>query len=125
MVKKKRKAYTEAFRREAVSLADQPGRTASDVAEALGIHVGQIYNWRTQFNKLSKRQFTVADGTNYAKAEPEECSRYALKLKMLERARALRAAQLKRLAARKNERSRSKRLKRIAATSLKDKYARR
>src|SRR5687768_17481223 len=39
---KKRKTYTEAFRREAVRLADQPGRTATDVAQELGIHVGQI-----------------------------------------------------------------------------------
>lgn len=67
-----------------------------------------------------------------AKAEPEECSRYALKLKMLERARAAReraraarAAQLKRQAARKNDRSRNKRLARMAAAPLKDKYARR
>jgi transposase len=69
---KKRKQYTEAFRREAVRLADQPGRTATDVAQELGLHVGQIYNWRTQFNKLSKHQFTVAEGTNHAKAESAE-----------------------------------------------------
>jgi transposase len=73
--KKQRKTYTEAFRREAVRLADQPGRDATEVAQELGINVGQIYNWRTQFNKLSKGQFTVADGTNYAKSEPEEIRR--------------------------------------------------
>jgi transposase len=73
MAKKiQRKSYTEAFRREAVRLSDQPGRAATDVARELGIHVGQIYNWRTQFNKLSKGQFTVVEGTNYAKAESEE-----------------------------------------------------
>ena len=68
----KRKKYSEAFRKEAVRLADQPDRTAADVARELGIHPGQIYNWRTQFNKLSKGQFTIADGTNYSKAEKEE-----------------------------------------------------
>ena len=67
-----KKKITEAFRREAVRLADQPGRTATEVAQELGIHVGQIYNWRTQFNKLSKKQFTVADGTNYSKEELAE-----------------------------------------------------
>ena len=72
MVKKKTNAYPESFRKEAVRLADQPGRTATDVARELGIHAGQIYNWRTQFNKLSKHQFTVADGTNYAKDESAE-----------------------------------------------------
>ena len=72
MARKKTKAYSEAYRKEAVRLADLPDRTATDVARELGIHVGQIYNWRTQFNKLSKGQFTIADGTNYSVAEKEE-----------------------------------------------------
>ena len=72
MARKKTKSYPESFRKEAVRLADLPDRTAADVARELGIHPGQIYNWRTQFNKLSKGQFTVADGTNYSKAEKEE-----------------------------------------------------
>jgi len=50
MGKKTVNRYTEEYRREAVSLADQPGKTAREVAESLGIHVNQIYNWRTQFN---------------------------------------------------------------------------
>ena len=72
MARKKTKSYSEAFRKQAVKLADQPDRTATDVAKELGIHPGQIYNWRTQFNKLSKGQFTVADGTNYSVAEKAE-----------------------------------------------------
>jgi transposase len=72
MARKKTKAYSEAFRKQAVKLADLPDRTAADVARELGIHPGQIYNWRTQFNKLSKGQFTVADGTNYSVAEKAE-----------------------------------------------------
>jgi len=72
MARRKTKSYPESFRREAVRLADLPDRTATDVAKALGIHVGQIYNWRTQFSKLSKGQFTVADGTNYSKQEIAE-----------------------------------------------------
>lgn len=72
MARKKTKAYPESFRKEAVKLADLPDRTAADVTKELGIHVGQIYNWRTQFNKLSKGQFTVADGTNYSVAEKSE-----------------------------------------------------
>ena len=75
MARKKTKSYPESFRREAVRLADQPDRTATDVAKELGIHPGQIYNWRTQFNKLSKGQFTVADGTNYSKEEIAEIRR--------------------------------------------------
>ena len=72
MARRKTKSYPESFRREAVKLADQPDRTAADVARELGIHVGQIYNWRTQFNKLSKGQFVVTDGTNYSKEEKAE-----------------------------------------------------
>lgn len=85
--KKKTKSYGEAFRREAVCLADQPGRTATDVAKELGIHPGQIYNWRTQFNKLSKGQFTVADGTNYSKDEKAEIRRLKKKVVELEQER--------------------------------------
>ena len=68
-------SYPESYRKEAVRLADLPDRTAADVARELGIHVGQVYNWRTQFNKLSKGQFTVADGTNYSVAEKAEIRR--------------------------------------------------
>lgn len=87
MAKKKTKSYPEAFRREAVRLADQPDRTAADVARELGIHVGQIYNWRAQFNKLSKGQFTVADGTNYSKSESAEVRRLKKRIAELEQER--------------------------------------
>jgi transposase len=88
MTKKlQRKSYNEAFRREAVRLSEQPGRNATEVARELGIHPGQIYNWRTQFNKLSKRQFTVADGTNYAKAESDEVRRLKKRVAELEQER--------------------------------------
>ena len=88
MTKKlQRKSHTEAFRREAVRLSEQPGRNATEVARELGIHPGQIYNWRTQFNKLSKRQFTVADGTNYAKAESDEVRRLKKRVAELEQER--------------------------------------
>ena len=88
MTKKlQRKSYNEAFRREAVRLSEQPGRNATEVARELGIHPGQIYNWRTQFNKLSKRQFTAADGTNYAKAESNEVRRLKKRVAELEQER--------------------------------------
>ena len=87
MATKKTKSYPEAFRREAVRLADQPDRTAADVARELGIHVGQIYNWRTQFNKLSKGQFTVADGTNYSAQEKAEIRKLKKRVADLEQER--------------------------------------
>jgi transposase len=87
MATKKTKAYPESFRREAVRLADQADRTAADVARELGIHVGQIYNWRTQFNKLSKGQFTVADGTNYSVEEKAEIRKLKKRVAELEQER--------------------------------------
>jgi len=75
MARKKTKSYSEEYRRQAVSLADQPGKTAREVADDLGIHVNQIYNWRTQFNKLSKKQFRTLQGVDYSKEEAAEIKR--------------------------------------------------
>ena len=75
MTKRKAKSYPESFRKEAVRLASLPDRTAVDVAKELGIHVGQIYNWRTQFSKLSKKQFKIHEGVDYSKIESEEIRR--------------------------------------------------
>jgi len=72
MAKKKTQTYPESFRKEAVRLADQPGRSAVDVAKELGIHPGQIYNWRSQFNIFAKGQFKKFDGVDYSKDESAE-----------------------------------------------------
>ncbi len=75
MARRKSKSYPEAFRKEAVRLANLPDRTAVDVAKELGIHVGQIYNWRTQFSKLSKGQFKIHEGVDHSKDESAEIRR--------------------------------------------------
>ena len=75
MARKKTNSYTEEFRRQAVYRADQPGKTVREVADELGIHVGQIYNWRTQFNKLSKNQFKTVHNMEYASDEAAEIKR--------------------------------------------------
>jgi len=80
MSDKKHPAYTDRFRREAVRRADEPGVTATQVAKELGIHVGLIYNWRSQFRKIEKlksgqtvrHQFHESGGVDYSKAESEE-----------------------------------------------------
>jgi len=71
MSRKQTQAYTEEFRREAVRRADQPDNTAASVARELGIHPGQIYNWRQQFKRLSDKQFNTVGGVDYSKAESE------------------------------------------------------
>ncbi len=70
--KNKYNHYTEEFRREAVRRSDEPGTTAADIARELGIHPGQIYNWRRQYNRLSDKQFNSMNGVDYSKAESEE-----------------------------------------------------
>jgi len=72
MARNKTKAYSESFRKEAVRLSYLPEKTAAGVAAELGIHVGQIYNWRNQFKRLSDKQFNTLDGVDYAKDESEE-----------------------------------------------------
>lgn len=82
--KKKVQSYPESFRREAVRLADEPGRTATEVAKELGINPGQIYNWRTQFAKISSKQFRTVDGVDYTKEEHAEIRRLKKRISDLE-----------------------------------------
>jgi len=49
--------------------------TARQVAEELGLHVGQIYNWRNQFKRLSEKQFNTVGGVDYSKPESDEVRR--------------------------------------------------
>jgi transposase len=69
--KNKYNHYTEKFRREAVRRADDPNRSASDVAKELGIHPGQIYNWRRQYNKLGEKEVKSMNGVDYSIDESE------------------------------------------------------
>ena len=64
--------YTEDFRREAVRRSEGPDTSAAEVARDLGIHPGQIYNWRRQYKRLSDKQFNTVDGVDYSKQESEE-----------------------------------------------------
>ena len=72
MARKKRHAYTEEFRREAVNRSEKEGNTTASVAKELGVSPQQIYNWRRQFNRLSDKQFNVVQGVDYSKQENEE-----------------------------------------------------
>lgn len=72
MTRKRRPAYTEEFRREAVKRAEKEGNTTASVAKELGVSAQQIYNWRRQFNRLSDKQFNSVDGVDYSKQESAE-----------------------------------------------------
>ncbi len=70
--KNKYNHYTEDFRREAVRRSENPGTSAVEVARELGIHPGQIYNWRRQYKRLSDKQFNSVQGVDYSNEESEE-----------------------------------------------------
>ena len=70
--KNKYNHYTEEFRREAVRRSDSPDTSAAEVARELGIHPGQIYNWRRQYKRLSEKQFNSINGVDYSVEESEE-----------------------------------------------------
>lgn len=72
MARKKYQHYTDEFRREAVRRAAQLGHMASSVAKELGIHPGQIYNWKRQFTRFSEKQFNSLNGVDYSKPENDE-----------------------------------------------------
>lgn len=46
-----RRAYDTEFKKRAVQLSQEPGRTVADVAEGLGIHKDLIYQWRKQLER--------------------------------------------------------------------------
>lgn len=48
--------YTLDFKRQAVRLADHPNVMATDIAEALGIHVVMLYRWRMEMKNGTLRE---------------------------------------------------------------------
>ena len=47
----KRRRYDAEFKRNAISLAEEPGRSAHSVEKSLGIANGMIGKWRRQISK--------------------------------------------------------------------------
>jgi transposase-like protein len=52
-----RRTYDAEFKRQAVRLSLEEGRTVSGVAEGLGIHKDLIYQWRKQMKKEGELAF--------------------------------------------------------------------
>jgi len=46
----KRRKYDRDFKRNAVLLCSEPGRTVTDVAENLGIAKDMLYRWRREYH---------------------------------------------------------------------------
>ena len=88
--------YTLAFKRQAVRLADHPNVMATDIADALGIHVVMLYRWRMEYkngtlceNKHMKKKITplkkAKKRTDPAKAKEDELNKALKRIKVLER----------------------------------------
>ena len=54
----RRRKYTKEFKREAVSLASQPGVTLKQIGRELGINAGMIGRWRRELGEHSQKAFT-------------------------------------------------------------------
>ncbi len=54
----KRRIYSEEFKREAVSFANQLGITTKQVGEELGINPNMIGRWRRELGMLGPKAFT-------------------------------------------------------------------
>ncbi len=52
-----RRKYDSDFKRNAVLLAEEPGRSVRDVAESLGINPDLIYQWRKSLREHVKLHF--------------------------------------------------------------------
>lgn len=52
-----RRKYDSDFKRSAVLLSEEPGRTVAEVAESLGIGKDLIYRWRRQMRERGEIAF--------------------------------------------------------------------
>jgi transposase len=60
---KKQTIHTETFRREAIRLLENSGKSVSELAGELGVHEKSLYRWRRQYGTSSPAPAT---------AEPDE-----------------------------------------------------
>lgn len=54
---KTRRTYDAEFKRNAIMLVEESGRTVADVAESLGIGKDMIYRWRREIEKQGQTAF--------------------------------------------------------------------
>lgn len=57
MSEKKRRRYDAEFKRNAIALSEEPGRTAHSVELSLGIANGMISRWKRQLEKNGELAF--------------------------------------------------------------------
>jgi transposase len=83
-MRKRRKKYDAAFRREAVRLASEPGMTGKAVERDLGLYHGAISHWRRELAEDPEHAFP---GKGRLKPLEEENRRLRLELARVKRER--------------------------------------
>ncbi len=79
MSRSKRRRYDAEFKRNAISLAEEPGRTAHSVEQSLGISNGMIGRWRRQISKDGALAFP---GNGIEAMTPDQKRIYELEKKL-------------------------------------------
>ncbi len=69
-MRKARREYDAQFKRDAVALSREVGRTVSEVAGSLGISENLLYRWRRELEKLGEIAFS--GNGNKAMSEKEK-----------------------------------------------------
>ncbi len=73
-----RKTYTKEFKLEAVKLASQPGASAREIADNLGISESGLHRWKKALSVDGEQAFP---GKGRLKADDEEIRKLRLELK--------------------------------------------
>lgn len=58
---RKKRSYTDEFKREAVALVTEQGYTLAEAARSLGIHANLLRNWRKKFSKDEQGTETMSE----------------------------------------------------------------
>ncbi len=58
----KRRKYDQDFKRNAVLLCSEPGRTVSEVAQNLGIAKDLLYRWRREYHMANGKSVFPGNG---------------------------------------------------------------
>ncbi len=86
MKKQERRQYDAEFKRQAVTLSMEKGRTVASVAESLGINKDLIYHWRKRLQEKGELAFP-GNGKQLLTAEQERIRQLERKLKETEEER--------------------------------------
>ena len=77
----KRRRYTREFKLEALRLAQQPGATATSVAEELGVNPESLYRWKRELKDDPEQSFPGHGSLKARDKELEQLRRENARLK--------------------------------------------